>query len=108
MPEPDTFDLDAAFDALERDIAGLSRGPGASRAVSTARRRRRTTIGAVAAVALVAIGGVALAQGVGSHETSIEPAATLPPPAPLDAAAMTRATEGWTTPWHVLTPENSV
>lgn len=107
MPEHDTFDLDAAFDALERDIAGLSRGPGAARAVSTARRRRRTRIGAVAAAAVVAIGGIVLVQSGGSHDTSIQPAATLPPPAPIDAAAMTQSTQGWTTPWHVLTPENS-
>jgi hypothetical protein len=108
MPEPDTFDLDAAFARLERDIAGLSHGPGAARAVSTARRRRRTTIGAAAAVALVAIGAGTLATTqVGDHA---EPATStvdrsdrpVPAPAVLDAASLGRATAGWAGPWNNL------
>jgi len=108
MPEPDTFDLDAAFHALERDIAGLSRGHGAARAVATARRRRRTAIGAAAAVALVAIGAGALATtDVGNHA---EPATStvdrsdrpVPAPAALDTASLGQATAGWAGPWDNL------
>ncbi|MFZ2016346.1 MAG: hypothetical protein WAV00_21210 [Nocardioides sp.] len=100
MPEHDTFDLDAAFDALERDIAGLSRGPGAARAVTTARRRRRTRIGAAAAVALVAIGGIALARDVGTHDSSVEwTTRPVPAAAALDAQSLGEATAGWAGPW---------
>ncbi len=106
MPEPDTFDLDAAFEALEHDIAGLSRGPGAARAVSTARRRRRTSIGAAAAVALVALGGIVATQVVGTHDTTVEPVGR-PSPAPFDNAALTKATKGWTGPWGDLTTPKS-
>jgi hypothetical protein len=101
MPEHDTYDgaLDAAFAHLEQDISTLSTAPGAGAAVARARRRRRTTAGAIAAVAVLAVGGAAIAQGLGHRDTSIQPAATLPTGAPLDAAALTAATDGWTTSW---------
>lgn len=103
MPEHDTFDLDAAFDALERDIAGLSRGPGAARAVSTARRRRRTRIGAVAAVAVLLVGGVVVGNELG-HDRAVEPAGRpLPTPAPLSVQGLDNATHGWSGSWHTYT-----
>ena len=106
MPEPDTFDLDAAFDALERDIAGLSRGPGAARAVSTARRRRRTTIGAAAAVAVLGAGGAVVGHGLG-QDRAVEPAGRpLPTPAPLSVQGLDDATRGWTGSWQHYTDAN--
>jgi hypothetical protein len=98
MPEHDTFDLEAAFARLERDIAGVSSPRGAGLAVATARRRRRTTIVAVAAAAVVAVGGLALGQGLG-HHAAVVPADQLPAPAPLDGSHLTAATKGWTPAW---------
>jgi hypothetical protein len=98
MPEHDTFDLDAAFARLEQDIAGISAPRGAGAAIATARRRRRTAIGgAVAGLALV-VGTLAVSQGIASRNESIGPA-QLPSPAPLDAAALSAATEGWVSDW---------
>jgi hypothetical protein len=106
MPEHDTFDLDAAFNALERDIAGLSRGPGAARAVSTARRRRRTRIGAVAAVAVLVVGGAVVGHGLG-HDRAVEPAGRpLPTPAPLSVQGLDDATRGWSGSWQDYTDAN--
>ncbi len=103
MPEHDTYDyegsLDAAFAHLEQDITTLSTGPGAAAAVARARRRRRTTAGAIAAVAVLAVGGVAVAQGLGHRGSSVQPATSLPTPAPLDAAALTAASGDWTGAW---------
>ena len=99
MPEHDTFDLDSAFAALERDIAGVSTAPGADRAVSAAARRRRTTMGAVGAVAVLAVIGVGVGQGLG-HDDAVGPADGLPSPRPLDAASLTDATTGWTPAWE--------
>jgi len=102
MPEHDTFDLDAAFAALERDIARISRARGADQAVSAADRRRRTAIGAAAAaVALIVVGGVAVGQGLGRNGNAVSPADGIPAPRPIDAASLTDATTGWTPAWKV-------
>ncbi|KQV65754.1 hypothetical protein ASC64_12645 [Nocardioides sp. Root122] len=87
--------LDRAFESLTRDLAHAP-SPGAAAAVTTARRRRRTRVGAVALAALVVVGaGVAaprlhmsgdVAGGAGG--------------APLDAAALEAATQGWLTGWE--------
>jgi hypothetical protein len=98
MPEHETFDLDAAFARLERDVAGLSRGRGAADAVSTARRRRRTTSAAIAAVAILVVGGAVAGHSLG-HDHAVGPADRVPAPAPLTAEALTSATEGWTPAW---------
>jgi hypothetical protein len=103
MPEHDIYDLDAAFRALEQDIAGRSAPHGAGAAVHTARRRRRTTIGAVAAVAVLAVGGVALGQGIATHTDSVGPS-QLPAPAPLNASSLSTATQGWVSDWRA--PKN--
>ena len=58
---PETFDLDRAFDDLARDVAARSHPAGADRAVTTA-RRRRTSLGAVAAVAVLSVGGLVVSQ----------------------------------------------
>lgn len=99
MPEHDTFDLDAAFARLEQDIAGVSSPRGAGLAVTTARRRRRTTVGAIAAVTVLAVGGVAIAQGAG-HDESVSPTHQLPAPALLDGPHLSAATAGWTPAWE--------
>jgi hypothetical protein len=100
MSEYDTFDLQAAFTALERDLTGISTAPGAGRAVAGARRRRRrTTIGAVAALAALAVGGV-VGQGLSGHGNAVGPADGLPDPRPIDAASLTDATTGWTAAWE--------
>jgi hypothetical protein len=103
MPEHDLFDLDALFAGLEQDVAGITHGPGAQRAVSAARRRRRTTIGAVAAATVLAVGGAAIAQGVGRHDPQTISPTSLPAPAPLTAAALSEATAGWTSAWSSQT-----
>jgi hypothetical protein len=100
MPDHDLFDLDGAFASLERDIATISSPRGAGHAVATARRRRRTTYGAVAAVAVLAVGGVAIGQGLGGRDGSIGPSEQpLPPPTPLSAVAFSTATAGWVDGW---------
>jgi hypothetical protein len=106
MPEHDTYDLDAAFARLEQDIAGVSSPRGASLAVSTARRRRRTTIGATVAGLALVVGAVAVGAGGRGH-ASVEPASSLPTPAALDAAALTRATQGWTSAWSPSSPSTT-
>ncbi|WP_151081448.1 hypothetical protein [Nocardioides cynanchi] len=100
MPEHDLFDLDDAFSSLERDIATISSPRGASQAVGTARRRRRTTYGSIAAVAVLAVGGVALGHGLGGSGGAVGPSdQPLPPPTPLSAAAFSTATAGWVGDW---------
>jgi hypothetical protein len=108
MPEHETFDLDAAFTRLERDIAGATSPRGAGLAVTTARRRRRTTYGAIAAVAVLAVGGVAIGQGLGGHHGSVGPTdQPLPPPTPLSAATLSAATAGWVDGWDTPTVTQS-
>jgi hypothetical protein len=107
MPEHDIDDLDAAFARLENSIAGSTQARGAGAAIATARRRRRTKVGAVAAAAVLVVGGVALAQGVTTHDNAIAPAG-LPSPAPFDASALNAATEGWQTDWHSPTKPDEI
>jgi hypothetical protein len=105
MPDHDLFDLDDAFASLERDIATVSSSLGAGQAIATARRRRRTTYGALAAVAVLAAGGVAIGQGLGGRDGSVGPSEQpLPPPTPLSAAAFSTATTGWVDGWAQPTP----
>jgi len=105
MPEhtPETFDLDRAFDTLTTDVRAGTASRGADPAIG-APRRRRTTIGAAAAVALIAIGGVVFSQLGGSDRLSpseeIHDGRVVPAPAPLDAAAMSSVTAGWVSDWH--------
>ena len=106
MPEHETYDLDAAFARLERDITAISSAPGAGAAVARARRRRRTTIGGVAAATVLAVAGVAVAQGA-SHDSAGEPSSSLPTPSPLDAVALTAATGGWTPTWAATSAEKT-
>lgn len=108
MPEHDTFDLDAAFHALERDVADSSVPRGAGAAITTARRRRRTTVATVAAAAVLAAGGVVIGHGFG-QDHAVEPTSTtgesdrpVPVAAPLDAVSLGRATAGWAGPWDNL------
>ena len=102
MPEhtPETFDLDSAFDTLTTDVRVGTASRGAEHAIGAA-RRRRTTIGAAAAVALIAIGGVVFSQLGGSDKLSPAGELTVPSPAALDAAAMNAATSEWVSGWHV-------
>ncbi len=89
--------LDRAFEALTRELA-LERGPGAAAAVSTARRRRRARVGALALTALVVVGGGLAMPGLLSSEDGV---AAQGGSARLDAAALGRATEGWTSGWEM-------
>ncbi len=99
MPEHETFDLDAAFARLEQDVTTLSTAPGAGAAVARARRRRRTRAGGIAVVAVLAVGGVAVGQGLSGHDDSVAPADHLPAPAPLDGPHLSAATAAWTPAW---------
>jgi hypothetical protein len=100
MPEHETFDLDAAFRALEHDIAGASSPRGAGAAIATARRRRRTTVGAIAAVAVLAVGGVVIAQGARSTDHAVAPSdQPLPSPSALSVDALDQASAGWMSDW---------
>jgi hypothetical protein len=96
---PDTFDLDQAFRDLEQDLAGRSTPRGAGFAISTARRRRRTTIGGVVVGLALVVGGVALAQETAGTDHTVAPAHGLPAPAPLDGPHLSAATAGWTPAW---------
>lgn len=107
MPEHDTFDLDAAFRAMEQDIAGISSPRGAGAAIAIARRRRRTAIGGAAAGLALVVGAAAVGQVIASRSTSVGPA-QLPPPAALDAQALGAATRGWVADWHSLTKPGDV
>lgn len=111
MPDhdiPSVADLDAAFRALEQDIAGASSPRAAGAAIATARRRRRTTVGgAVVGLALV-VGAAVVGQGLSTRDDSVGPA-DLPSPAPWDASALTAATQGWTSSdWRTPTHSDSV
>jgi hypothetical protein len=99
MPEHDLFDIDDAFSSLEREIATISSPRGASHAVASARRRRRTTYGAIAALAVLAVGGVAIGQGLGNRDGAVGPSDQAPQPAELTPAALSAATSGWIDGW---------
>ncbi|MGI8523187.1 MAG: hypothetical protein ACR2K3_07735 [Nocardioides sp.] len=107
MSEHDTFDLDRAFETLTNDISGASRAPGARNAITRA-RRRRTTLASVAAVAVLAV--AAAAFQLNTADRSAQPIhgvdASLPAPQVFDAAALTTATDGWTSPWSATTPNS--
>jgi len=107
MPEhtPETFDLDSAFDTLTTDVRAGTASRGAEHAIGAA-RRRRTTIGAAAAVALIAIGGVVFSQLGNGDKLSPAGELSVPPPAALDAAAMNAATSGWVSDWHIASKED--
>lgn len=94
MPE---INLDEAFDTLTTEVGERTANRGAGAAISEA-RRRRTTIGAAAAVALIAVGGVVFSQ-LGQSDR-ISPVGELPAPALLDAAALNSITDGWVSGWH--------
>lgn len=96
---PDTFDLETAFRDLAHDIADVTHAPGADAAVRDARRRRRTTIGAVAAAVLLAGAGVTIGQSVSHRDEPLPPTGQVPAPAPLDGPHLTQATTGWTPAW---------
>jgi hypothetical protein len=101
---PETFDLDAMFADLERDISDLTHSPGAARAVRGARRRRRTTIGAAAAGLALVVGSVVAGRGALGHD-SAPPAdqviqmGQLPAAAPFHDADFDRVFAGWETGW---------
>jgi hypothetical protein len=103
MPDPDTFDLDAAFHALEQDVAGVSSPLGASLAVGAARRRRGTTVAACVAGLALVVGSVALAAGT-LHHQRVAPATVPTAPAVLDGPHLSAATHGWTGEWTANTP----
>lgn len=88
--------LDRAFASLTRDLAH-SPGPGAAAAMSTARTRRRTKIGAVALATLVVVGGGLTVPRLVFPEDGV---AAYGGSAPLDSSALERATDGWLTGWE--------
>jgi hypothetical protein len=98
MSDLDQLDprLDQAFEALTRELA-RAHAPGAAAAVSTARRRRRTRVGGVALAALVVVGGGLTLPQLLAPEDGV---AARGGEAPLDAAALERATEGWLSGWE--------
>lgn len=94
MPDHDV--LERAFTTFTRDLAHAP-SPGAAAAVATARRRRRTRVGAAAlAAALLVGGGLAVPRLLPSGGGVAGGADG----APLDAAALDAATEGWLTGWE--------
>ncbi len=98
MPDQDQLDpaLDRAFTSLTRDLAHAP-APGAAAAVATARRRRRTRVGAAALAALVVVGGGLAGPRLLPSGGGVAGGAD---GAPLDAAALEAATEGWLTGWE--------
>lgn len=102
---PELFDLDSAFATLTEDVAERTHPRGAGDAIG-ASRKRRTALGASAAVALIAVGGAWF--GIAGNGDKAGPVGDvgLPSPAVLDAAAMTAATEGWVADWHQAGPDD--
>lgn len=101
--DPDTFDLDAAFDRLAIDIDSHSRARSAERAIRAAGHRRIAVVGgalAVAAVlAAVLIGGLGLPVNQSVQPVGIPAPSALPEPQTFDAAAFNDAADGWTRGW---------
>lgn len=99
---PELFDLDHlddAFEALTHDVGAQTRAPGAERATRSARRRRTTKLVAgVAALAVVAGGGVGLLQHRSDHDV-VDPADGMPAPAPLSVDVLNSVTAGWISGW---------
>ncbi|MBL0749819.1 hypothetical protein [Nocardioides baculatus] len=99
----DLDQLDRAFDSLTRDLAH-THGPGAAAAMATARSRRRTKVGAVALATLVVVGGGLAVPRMMS--ASVDGVAANGASAPLDAAALETATEGWLSGWEPWAPNS--
>lgn len=107
MSEIHEPDLDRAFAALTSDLTTCSNGPGARAAVATARKRRRTRMGAVAVIAAVVVAGFAAPSLIGgTRDDSLVGSGTLPTPAPLTPSSLSAATRGWTGPWEKLDKSN--
>lgn len=105
---PELFDIDRAFDALTHDVATRTHAPGAAHVTRAARRRRTTRlVGAVAALAVVAGGGVGLLEQR-SDRTVVDPAGDLPAPAPLSTSVLDAVTAGWISGWVVPTDQSQI
>lgn len=106
MPEHDDLDtrldprLDRAFAALTDDLSRSS-GPGAAAAISTARRHRRTRVGAVALAAVVALAGGLALPDLRSSDDGIAAGGGS---TRLDASAVERVTDGWIEGWTGVQP----
>lgn len=91
--------IDLAFTSLASDLAHAP-APGAAAAISTARRQRRTRVGAVALVAVAALGGGMTLPGLASSRDGV---AADGGSSRLDAAALDDATQGWLQGWSLDT-----
>ncbi len=87
--------IDSAFEALTRQFA-RDHGPGPQAAMVTARRRRRTRVGAVALATLVVVGGSLTVPRLLFPEDGV---AANGGSARLDAGALEHATAGWVDGW---------
>ncbi len=102
---PETFDLDRALDDLARDVTSRTHPAGAERAITTG-RRRRASLGAVAAVGVLAVGGLVVSQLAGPDDAAPQPAGPVriedrsPEPADLTVQRLAEATEGWQSGWR--------
>lgn len=98
---PDLFDIERSFAHLGTEVGERTAAPGAAAAIGRA-RRRRTTIAAGAAVALIAIGSAVTVQAThGGDRVAPAGPPQVPAPAPLDGAALDAASHDWVTGWHV-------
>lgn len=105
MPEHDQPDIDAAFEALTRDVGSISR-PQPTREIFRAANRRRGITVVVTAAAVAAAGAVAVqALPLGGDEPKFATDQT-PEPLPLPEAAnlspeiLDSATADWDTGWQ--------
>ena len=105
---PETFDLDRALDDLTRDVTSRTHPAGAERAITTG-RRRRASLGAVAAVGVLTVGGLVVSQLAGPDEAAPQPTGPvrledrLPEPADLTVQRLAEATDGWQSDWRAGT-----
>lgn len=107
MSDRDTLDIEAELRHLSAQVDAHSRPIGASRAVTTARRRRAARIGGAVAAGLVVIVG-ATSWGVLQLPTpvpvtaspSFTPVEAPTGPVPLTAGRLQAATEGWVNSWQ--------